>query len=57
MAVVPGGTVPLVGFGLGDTVTVPRFASVNFTSACIADCAPTEVTWKFAPSCTSWTIK
>src|SRR5437763_958057 len=31
--------------------------SVNFTSACMADCAPTALTLKFAPACTSWTMK
>src|SRR5207248_9292789 len=46
------------GFGLHETtVLVGSAASVNVTSACIADCSPTEVTWKLAPCCTSWTMK
>jgi hypothetical protein len=32
-------------------------ASVNSTSACMLDCAPTAVTVKVAPSCRCWTIK
>ena len=47
-----------MGFGLHETIVlVGSAASVNFTSACMADCAPTAVTVKCAPCCTSWTMK